>query len=523
MTRLGIIAILVGASFPVVGQEGQDLTVAANNAAPSQTEVQYKGKVSFTFDCAQWGDKGLPHILKVCKEKGIKASFFATGRFLEVNKEGLAAIVADGHEVANHSYEHDKKNSIAECDRVGRIYTEATGKKMAPYFRAPFLYERGIDWNYYASKGWEDGYVSIITCDSLTDFDYITDSQFIHYFERYVKYGSDRRIAIHQTKSSGPVGNIDGASILMHIDGYRFHLLGQMIDICHRYGYKCTTFGEACSKAGKAGTYVDPNGLSTDEIKPDKPKEDPIGNTTLTSTEFTMEPVETTAVPRSAKIEAAQEAFSAGTSDDAKGKVSITFNCDYYHPKGLESTLRTLQAHNVQSTFYITGGYLKNHPFAVKAILEAGHEIANHSINHEKTTKTPEDAQRLSDIFEEQMGQKMVPLFRPPYLNERGMSWDEFEAKGWQNGKVSLITCDSIPKWKKVSDAQFMANFKEWSRIAPTRRVAIVQLPAPTDQQGNLDGSVVLMHTNGYRYHLLGEMITHLKSQGYDLVAQSKL
>jgi len=218
---------------------------------PSLTESSIAekkiGSVAFTFDCAQWGDAGLDHILGVLKQRQIRATFFVTGKFIETNLTGIKKIADSGQEAANHSYEHDKYNSIKECNRVADLYHAATGKTMSGFFRAPYLHEKGINWKEYAKNGWEDGYVSLITCDCLPQYKKISDADFLERFRNYVQHGSEKRVAIISMPAQNTPGHINGAVILMHIDGYRFHLLESMIDIVETAGYQCTTFSEAKS------------------------------------------------------------------------------------------------------------------------------------------------------------------------------------------------------------------------------------------------------------------------------------
>jgi peptidoglycan/xylan/chitin deacetylase (PgdA/CDA1 family) len=215
------------------------------------------GSVAFTFDCAQWGDAGLDHILGVLKQRQIRATFFVTGKFIETNPIGILKIAEAGQEVANHSYEHDRTNSIAECNRVADLYHTATGKTMSRFFRAPYLHEKGIKWGEYAKNGWEDGYVSLITCDCLPQYKKISDADFLERFRSYVHHGSEKRVAIVSLPTQNTPGHINGAVILMHIDGYRFHLLEAMVDLVEGAGYQCTTFSQArAAKDWKASEWT---------------------------------------------------------------------------------------------------------------------------------------------------------------------------------------------------------------------------------------------------------------------------
>ena len=530
------------------------------------------GKVSFTFDCSQWGDKGLPHIIEVMKRRGIQGTFFCTGRFLEVNPKGLQSIVDAGFEVANHSYEHDKKNSIYECDRVAYIYKKATGKKMSPYFRAPFLYEEQISWPHYAKNGWLEGYVSLITCDSLVEFKHISDQKFLRNFALYVKKGAYQRIAIHQPEFKEGPGHINGSSILMHIDGYRSHLLEQMVDIVQRAGYVCTTHSEVdkvrkkkftpYSKRGvpmnmilsqaKAEQRLAPNqpdGVGTFVATTTQPSGDlkPSGLFPASMTSGTIDDLATAqnvplkkepvlpelnfhledAHPDLEKIAEAKKAFAEhkpfeGEGD--RGDMAITFNCVDYNPVALKTILDTLRDNGVESTFYVTEEYLEAFPGSVKIILEHGHEIAAHeSVIKKDGTISPDQAKALRENYKERTGMEMARLFR---FNQEGgtidtNSWEPFVSDGWAPGNVSLITCDLEEEWKKVSDGSFMAYFKIYMSMAPVKPVSIVNIPYTGS--GSMDGGVVQMHTHGYRYHLLNKMISHIREKGYNLVPQSKI
>ena len=49
---------------------------------------------------------------------------------------------------------------------------------------------------------------------------------------------------------------------------------------------------------------------------------------------------------------------------------------------GLAELMELLKEEGIEATFFLTGFWLKNHPSAAKMILEQGHEIGNHTLNH---------------------------------------------------------------------------------------------------------------------------------------------
>ena len=85
-----------------------------------------------------------PKILKILRENNVKASFFVIGKKIEMNPEILTSIAADGHIIANHSYEHDpaigfwtKGKLAADLEKCSSLIAKTIGKKPL-LFRPPF-------------------------------------------------------------------------------------------------------------------------------------------------------------------------------------------------------------------------------------------------------------------------------------------------------------------------------------------------------------------------------------------------
>lgn len=83
-------------------------------------------------------------MLDILAERNIKITFFLTGDWIERNPELTKRIVADGHEVGNHSTSHpdfrglDENGMLLELQTMSdRLYT-LTGTRPAPYFRPPY-------------------------------------------------------------------------------------------------------------------------------------------------------------------------------------------------------------------------------------------------------------------------------------------------------------------------------------------------------------------------------------------------
>jgi len=99
--------------------------------------------VALTFDAG--GDAGSTALtLRILRERGVKATFFVTGRFAEQFPTLVREMVLDGHELANHTYDHKDLEGLsnaqiaAELERTDGILRGFTGATTRPLMRAPF-------------------------------------------------------------------------------------------------------------------------------------------------------------------------------------------------------------------------------------------------------------------------------------------------------------------------------------------------------------------------------------------------
>lgn len=98
--------------------------------------------VALTFD-AGGNSAGLPAILQTLADAGIRGTFFLTGSWATANPDGVAAIVAGGHRVGNHSQTHPSFTGLADAGIGDQIVAaeqaiQAVGADPRPLFRFPF-------------------------------------------------------------------------------------------------------------------------------------------------------------------------------------------------------------------------------------------------------------------------------------------------------------------------------------------------------------------------------------------------
>jgi peptidoglycan/xylan/chitin deacetylase (PgdA/CDA1 family) len=102
------------------------------------------GMLSLTFDEGNTAAGAVAKNLDTLKAEGIRGTFFLTGTWAEANPELVKRIVAEGHEIGNHSYDHPDFTTISDAEITRQIqHTEKiiegiVGKNPKPYFRPPY-------------------------------------------------------------------------------------------------------------------------------------------------------------------------------------------------------------------------------------------------------------------------------------------------------------------------------------------------------------------------------------------------
>lgn len=99
--------------------------------------------IALTFDAGA-GAAPVPHILRTLRQRDVKITFFLTGTWIKENPDLTRQIVADGHEVANHSLTHPDLRELTDAQiaeelaETERLMRATTGASTRPLFRPPY-------------------------------------------------------------------------------------------------------------------------------------------------------------------------------------------------------------------------------------------------------------------------------------------------------------------------------------------------------------------------------------------------
>jgi peptidoglycan/xylan/chitin deacetylase (PgdA/CDA1 family) len=179
--------------------------------------------VALTFDDGP-DPTDTPDVLDILKEKKVRATFFVLGQAAQSNPYLLKRLVNEGHEIGNHSFNHDyqQRRLVEEMNQTDKEIFAATGTHTY-FYRPPggFLSKSQLE----IIKG--NGHVVALWSVDSKDW---------------------RNPGIKQIVDNVIKHVFPGAIILMHDGGYHrtqtVKALGPIIDALQERGYRLVTLSE---------------------------------------------------------------------------------------------------------------------------------------------------------------------------------------------------------------------------------------------------------------------------------------
>ena len=183
--------------------------------------------------------------------------------------------------------------------------------------------------------------------------------------------------------------------------------------------------------------------------------------------------------------------------------LALTFDIDG-KTDDLGVILDILDKYNLKVTFFITGKWLDSNPKELEYMVNAGHDIGNHSNSHkhmdlasEGTCK--EEILTLHNRLREMTGIEMT-LFRPPYGDFNNTIIHTAKELGYETIKWDIDSND----WKDYSSEEIIKQ--------------------TTDKQNLKNGSIILLRSGTkFTSESLEQIIINLTKQGYEILPVSKL
>ncbi len=210
--------------------------------------------LALTFDAGST-DKGSRNILRVLRNKEIHCTMFVTGRFVKQFPDLVRQMVADGHQIGNHTFNHPHLTTYVRNERqqtlggvtrrfvfrqlrkTDSLFKKITGRHLAPFWRAPFgeFNKQILRW------AAEAGYKQVVWSHHCDALDWVADST-------SELYRSAAEILHHFLRLEETSG-LQGRIILMHLGterhrDYPYRILPALIDSLRMRGYRFVTVGQ---------------------------------------------------------------------------------------------------------------------------------------------------------------------------------------------------------------------------------------------------------------------------------------
>jgi peptidoglycan-N-acetylglucosamine deacetylase len=268
VTRIEVRALSINGDMSVL----QVMTVTS--AAPTAKALSRdfsrgslgRKEIAFTFDGGS-SDNAAASILEALKRNGVHATFFLTGEFIGKYPKTVKRIVADGHDVGNHTWRHphlttfasDRKQTTlpgitaerirGELLKTASLFRSVTGRNLSPIWRAPYgeFNPEILRWAADAGfrhVGWTTGKGWAETMDTM---DWVTDKNAKGYHS-----AEDVEKKILRFAESGKDG-ANGAVILMHLgterkDDFPHEKLESILSGLKRMGYQPVKVSEMMTR-----------------------------------------------------------------------------------------------------------------------------------------------------------------------------------------------------------------------------------------------------------------------------------
>lgn len=149
MEMLAVTAFLILTGLFLAGRNKGASSVNAPRAPliPTPSEIvrgdATKKQVIFTFDGGE-GNQSADQILNILAAHHVRGTFFLTGKFVERNPDLVKRMVAEGHEVFNHTYDHPHLTELpggviaSELQNMDDALFQTAAVASGLYFRPPY-------------------------------------------------------------------------------------------------------------------------------------------------------------------------------------------------------------------------------------------------------------------------------------------------------------------------------------------------------------------------------------------------
>ena len=189
-------------------------------------------------------------------------------------------------------------------------------------------------------------------------------------------------------------------------------------------------------------------------------------------------------------------------------QVALTFD-DGPSPHYTPEIMMVLHHYRAQATFFVLGEKVEKYPYLVHALLGAGHEVGNHTFDHQRLTKIAdpgrENEVERTAVDLDLLGDRTSRWIRPPF----GSFDEHFQAYvAHTHGRIVLWSIDS-GDWRGLGRDTIVKNVV--NRVRP----GAIVIFHDSDETGKVDRRPTV--------EALKLIVPALQRMGYRLVTISQL
>ena len=197
--------------------------------------------------------------------------------------------------------------------------------------------------------------------------------------------------------------------------------------------------------------------------------------------------------------------------DTADRVVALTFD-DGPTRERVDSLVSTLASRGVRATFFVTGSELAHAPDAGRKLVQAGHELGNHTFHHDHMVlRSPAFVRREieeTDALIRDAGYHGDIYFRPPFGYKLvGLPWFL-----WRTGRTS-VTWDLEPdSFPRVAASAEGITRHVVERVRPGSILLLhVWYPSRETSRAAVPLVIDALQARGYRFVTVGELLQHTR------------
>lgn len=192
---------------------------------------------------------------------------------------------------------------------------------------------------------------------------------------------------------------------------------------------------------------------------------------------------------------------------DGKEKILyLTFDAGYENGCTAQ-ILDILKKHDVKAAFFLVGNYLQKNGDLVRRMVEEGHIVGNHTMNHPDMSAITEKAafqaelEGLETLFREVTGKELPKYYRPP----QGVYSEENLKMAQELGYKTVFWSLAYKDWE--NDNQPTADYAMGKLLPRTHNGAVILLHATSKTNAEvLDDLLTGWKDMGYRFETIDQL-----------------